>query len=313
MLVLLASGLILAVLLIYWFRMDIWGGGRYRTRHLVVLPALLLTLVLLRESAGELRAGSAPVFVAIAADVSLSMGTMPEPLAHEGVGTRLQRTRRVLAPLLTELESSSRPVMIGVTAFTSKAQTILAWDDNLPQVREAVEYVLTPGLLTESGSDLGAALEGAERLFELLPPAYRESDAGKFLILISDGEQNVEGSDAPAAMQKLRERGVRIVALHVGLSGVPEGLPRYDGTHNFLGFETVGGQLFSVPDPASMRAIAGSEPDAGIFVKAEDGNAAPTVAKYIGLRLGGSQSDSGRLLLLLLLWSLTTAALLRHV
>jgi hypothetical protein len=225
----------------------------------------------------------------------------------------LQRTRRALLPLLTELESSARPVMVGVTAFTSKAETILAWDDNLPQVREAVEYVLTPGLLTESGSDLGAALEGAERLFELLPAAYRESDVGKFLILVSDGEQNVEGSDTATAIGELREQGVRIVALHVGLPDIPEGLPVYDETNRFLGFETVGGQLFSMPDPSVMRAIAGSAPDEGVFIKAEDADAADTMTEYIGIRMAGSQSGSGRLTLLLALWSLTTVALLRHV
>src|SRR5690606_32105911 len=145
------------------------------------------------------------------------------------------------------------------------------------------------GLLTESGSDPGAALEGAERLFQLLPPAYRESRGGKFLILVSDGEQNVEGSDMAAAIGELRKQGVRIVSLHVGLSGVPEGLPVYDETNSFLGFETVGGQLFSVPDASAMRAIAGADPDEGIFVKAEDGNAARKLTRYIGIRADGSQ------------------------
>lgn len=313
MLVLVASALILAVLLAWWFRMNVRGSGRHRTRHLVVLPALLLTLMLLQQGAGELRAPGDPVFVAIVADVSLSMATMPEPLGQEEVGTRLQRTRRTLLTLLTELESSARPVMIGVSAFTTKAETILSWDDNLPQVREAVEYVLTPGLLTESGSDLGAALEGAERLFELLPDAYRESDSGKFLLLVSDGEQNVESADTATAIGNLRHAGVKIIALHVGLSEVPEGLPHYDEAGTFAGFDPVGGQLFSVPDPAVMRAIAGSAPQQGLFAKAEDEDAARNMMEFIGIRITGSHSGSTHLVLLLVLWCLTTAALLRHV
>lgn len=313
MVLLVASALVLAALLVYWSGVGIRRSGRYCARHLVVLPALLLTLALLQQSAGGLRGGSAPVFVAIAADVSLSMGTMPAPLEHAGVGTRLQRTRRVLLSLLAELESSARPVMVGVTAFTSKAETILAWDDNLPQVREAVEYVLTPGLLTESGSDLGAALEGAERIFELLPVAYRESNGGKFLVLVSDGEQNVESADIATAIRKLREQGVKIVSLHVGLADVPEGLPVYGAAGTFTGFDPVGGRFFSVPDPSVMRALAGSTPEEGIFVKAEDRDAAEDVLEYMGIQIAGSQSDSVRMALLLALWCLTMAALLRHV
>lgn len=312
MLVTLASGVILATLVIYWLRMDVWRSSRYRVRHLPLLPALLLVLIFLQYGTGGLRGSTAPIFVAIVADVSLSMGTMPEPLEHEGVGTRLQRARRTLLPLLGELDASTRPVMIGVGAFSSKAETILAWDDNLPQVREVVEYVLTPGLLTESGSDLGAALERAVRLFDLLPAAYRESGE-KFLILVSDGEQNVDRADTATAIGKLRAHGVGIVALHVGLSDIPEGLPVYDGAGTFLGFDQVGGRIFSVPDPAAMRAIAGSAPKQGVFVKAEDSDAAEAVMEFIGVRNAGSQSIPGHLPLLVVLWCLTTAAVIRHV
>lgn len=313
MLVLVASALILVFLVIYWVRMDVRRSGRYRARHLVLLPGLLLALVLLERSDGGLHGDTSPVFVAIVADVSLSMGTLPEPLERDGVGTRLQRARRALLPLLAELEASTRPVMVGVTAFTSKAETILAWDDNFPQVREAVEFVLTPGLLTESGSDLGAALEGAVRLFELLPVSYRDSDSGKFLILVSDGEQNVDRSGTATALRNLREQGVRIIALHVGLSDIPEGLPVYDEAGAFVGFDQVGRQIFSVPDPAVMHAIAGSVPEQGIFVKAEQSDAAETAMEFIGVRTAGSQPGSGRLALLVVLWCLTTAVVVRHV
>lgn len=311
MFVLVACSLVLAALVLYWFRIDVLRSQSYRLWPLAILPLILFTLVLLQYRDGGLRGDDVPVFVSIVSDVSLSMGTQPEPRRHAGVGTRLERANRALLPLLTELETTTRQVMVGVTAFTSKAETILAWDDNLPQIREAIEYVLTPGLLTESGSDLGVGLQAAGRLFGMLPP--QTESVGKFLILVSDGEQNVNRSDVAKTIADLHENGVRIITLHVGLEDTPEGLPVFDEDGGFMGFEQVGDQLFSVPDPAVMRMIAGSTPDQGMFVKAEDAGAPRDMMQYIGVRSGGSQAGAWRVILIVTLWGLTTGAMLRHV
>lgn len=313
MFIIVASGLTLTALVLYWIRMDVWTSGNYSVRHLVLLPLILFTLIYLQHNDTERNGSGSPVFVAIVTDVSLSMGTMPEPRAHGGVGTRLERARHALLPLLTELEASTRTVMVGVTAFTSKAETILAWDDNLPQIREVIEYVLTPGLLTESGSDLGAALKGTEQLFDILPSPYREAKEGKFLILVSDGEQNVDGGDSAMAIAELRDMGVKIISLHVGMPETPEGLPVYDNDGAFAGFDEVGGQIFSVPNPEIMRVIAGPSPTQGIFVKAESADAAETMMDFLGVQIAGSESGSERMGLMLVLWCLTMVIIVRYV
>lgn len=312
MLLLFVSGLVLAGLVTYWFRMGVLRSGNYETWQLPVLPIILLSIVFVDGDRGRPEGSGEPMFIAIVADVSLSMGTTPQPEEHREVGSRMERARRALLPLLGEVETSGLPVMFGITVFTARAETLLSWDDNLPQIREAIEHVIAPGLLTESGSDLAAALEGAERLFSVLPQEYRNSETAKFLILVSDGEQTVNKSDLAEPIATLRGQGVKIISLHVGLADIPEGLPLYDAAGSFVGFDPVGDQLFSVPDQGIMRLVAQDSAGAGVFVKAEGADAVPSMMHFIGMHV---DMDSGlkRVALLLLLWGVTGFALLRYV
>jgi uncharacterized protein YegL len=302
---------ILVALVGYWSWARVWASPVHQRSTLVVLLVMLLLLVYTYRGEDEFPGADGPVMVAVAADVSLSMGTLPDPATGSDIGTRLERAQRVLLPLLANLSAAARPTMISVTAFTAKSETILAWDDDLSLVREIIEYVLTTGLLTEAGSDLGAALNGVIPMIESLPEQYRGAEQTKFLILISDGEQNVTRADSAIAIAKLQELGVKVIALHVGLSDVPEGLPVYDENDDFVGFEEVSGQIFSVPDPAIMRIIAGEDSTQGLFVQGESSDAVATITNFIGLQTGRSAADKLRLSALLLLWALLVWTLLR--
>jgi len=303
---------VLIVVVLYWIRFRTWENHAYSKSQMVVLLLMLIVLVFAHRADRELLRGDVPTLIAIASDVSLSMGTQPDPRRDADTGTRLDRVQGVLSQLIAELDASTIPVMIGVTAFTSKSETILAWDDNLPQVVEAIEYVLTTGLLTEPGSDLGAALEGVVPLFEILPEAYRDHRQNMFLIVVSDGEQTVDEANFPTAMAKLRELGVRIISLHVGMQDVPEGLPVHDEAGNFIGFDEVGGQIYSIPDPEIMNMLAGTDRASGMFAKAEDSDAAEAIIDFIGVPTSNATSGPLFLTLVLLMWSLTLAALLRY-
>jgi hypothetical protein len=302
---------VLVLVTVYWAYFQTWSNRGYSRIQMVVLLLMLATLVFAHRTDRELLRGNVPTLVAIASDVSLSMGTLPDPRTDVGVGTRLQRAQNTLTELLGELDASTLPVMVGITAFTSKSETILAWDDNLPQVTEAVDYVLATGLLTEPGSDLGAALDGAIPLFEILPEAYRHQEQNLFLIVVSDGEQTVDEANIAQALASLRELGVRIVSLHVGLPDTQEGLPVYDDDGNFIGFEEVGGQIYSVPDPEIMSLIAGSDANQGLYAKAEDADSADRIMDFIGVPLSNATSGPLYLVIVLIMWGLTTAGLLR--
>lgn len=305
--------LILLAVTAYAVHARVWSDDtRYRAFP-VLLVAMLLLLLYVRESGRETAGAEAPVLIAVAADVSLSMGTIPEPGAHGDVGTRLERVQSVLLPLFARLASAARPTLVSVSAFTAKAETILAWDDDLTLAAEIVEYVLTTGLLTEAGSDLSTALTASVPLFESLPETYRDSGLAKYLLLVSDGEQTAAQEFGETSLAKLRELGVRIVALHAGMAEPQEGLPVYDEDGEFIGFEEVGGQIFSTPDPDLMRMIAGEVEGRGVFVKAEAGDAVATITDFIGLQSGSRGANAARAGAVLLLWGGVMFVLLRRL
>lgn len=278
---------------------------------MILLPLIVILLIDTQRSGAENSSNGAAALIAIATDVSLSMGTVPEPSANGDIGTRLQRAQRVLIPIFAHLSAATRPALMSVSAFTSKSEVVLAWDDDLSLAREIIEYVLTTGLLTEAGSDIGIALTSVVPLYENLPEAYRGAGNPKFLILVSDGEQTSSAGNSATAIARLQELGVRIIALHVGLEDVPEGLPVYDDGDNFIGFDEVNGQIFSIPDPELMRTIAGEDESQGLFVEASSSNAVAQITSFIGLQTGRSAGDSRHVAAILLLWGLLVFGLLR--
>lgn len=280
---------------------------------LLAIAALPVLYLFAQQSAGKLPFSGQRTLVALAVDVSLSMGTRPDPVMYPDVDTRLVRVQKTILPVLAMADATDARVMVAVTAFTSQSEVIIGWDDNLPQIQEAIAYVLGPELLTEPGSNIGAGLRGAVPLFDAAPESWRESDSLKYLLVVSDGEQTVDGPDFEAAASKLRDKGVRIVALHVGLQGIAEGLPVYDASDAFIGFEEIGGQIASVPDPGFMASLAGGNPDFGLYVKAEDDNAAQQIMQYVGVSESSEKSDPWRTAFIVLLWSLTVALLLRYL
>ena len=112
---------IMITLVIYWLRLKVWTHSVYSPATFLLLPAMLaLLLFITGRGAGEPEGAGDPLLLAIAADVSLSMGTMPDPAAGIENRTRLERAQQTLLPLLARLGASPRPTMISVTAFTSR-------------------------------------------------------------------------------------------------------------------------------------------------------------------------------------------------
>lgn len=292
------AGIIIVVILVaaFWFRR--WQLGTASLRQSMSIVLMLLLVVTLSGLAYVERMDrnyvedDVPVLIAIAIDLSLSMGTKPDPRTHGDIGTRLERAQKILLPILSALDASGARVMISVSGFTGGSETILGWDDNLPQIREVLEYVISPGILTQPGSDLGVALQGVIPIFENLPEEFTTEDSRKYLVVVSDGEQTLERGDPATALADLRARGVDILALQMGLQDVSEGLPVYDEAGSFMGFQDIGGQIFSVGSPETMSMIAGDDPNHGIVVSGETGNAIAQVSNFLGVKMSSTTSTS---------------------
>lgn len=302
---------VVLLLAAYWLRYRVWQNRALSWTAVMPLPVMLVLLLLASRESDSLSGPEGSVLLAVANDVSLSMGTLPDPDLHPDIGTRLERAQNVMLPLFAQIAASARPTMVSITAFTSKSETILAWDDDIALSSEIIRYVLSTGLLTEAGSDIGAALNGVVPSFESLPDAYKDPQQAKFVILVSDGEQTKARGNAAIALEKLQQQGVRIIALHVGRTDVSEGLPVYDDSGGFVGFEDIGGQIFSVPDAELMMMLAGDDGQDGIYVSAEDDNAIQTIVQYIGVGSGAETVGPEYLGTAVLLWGLLLFGVLR--
>jgi hypothetical protein len=307
-----------ACIALYWLYRAVASAPGRNVPSFVLLVAVLglLTLLVVHEQVGQQQrtyvpADKPPLVVGIAVDLSLSMLAAPDPRTHPDVKSRLLRVQDTLVTLFDRLAASQANVLTGVTAFTARSEIILAWDPNLAPAREVIAYVLAPDMMTLPGTDLGAAVEGLLPLFDLLPSAYREKDTRRVAIVVSDGEGTVTQRDLRRALDGLRARGVEVVSLQAGLFGVPEGIPSYDDAGGFLGFQDVGGQTYTTPDARAMQMIAG-EAKPGLYVRAEDPQAASKIDDFLGVSLGAASGvERLQLLILWVLWGMTVLIMAR--
>lgn len=293
---------ILCVLLVIalsgWFWYMRWRAepgvlGRSMSIPLMVLLVVGIgLLVYLQQMDRTYVKDDSPILVSIVVDLSLSMAAAPDPRSHGDVGTRMQRVQKVLLPIIDALDAADAGVMVSVTGFTAIPETVLGWDDNLPQVREVLEYVVAPGMLTEPGSDLGAALQGVVPQFDNLPQNFLGKEVRKYVLVVSDGEQTIQKGDLAAALSDLRSRGVNLIALHAGLADIPEGIPVNDATGAFQGFQDINGQIYTIPDNETMKLVAGTDPEKGLYVKPEEPGTIKQISDFIGIQISASAAAS---------------------
>ncbi|MBC7660022.1 MAG: VWA domain-containing protein [Chitinophagaceae bacterium] len=215
---------------------DTWEVAR---RGLILLSVALIGLALARPRwdfhwADVKHHGSDIVIVL---DLSRSM------LATDVKPNRLEKAKRSIRDLLSAVQGDR----IGLVLFSGVAfiQCPLTFD------KASFDLFLDQAsvdLLPRQGTEIGAALELAEKAFE------QGSEAGsraKTVILISDGEDHGEGAFAKASA--LAEKGVRIFALAMGGEGSP--IPAESGSF----MRDANGQLIvSRPDIAGLSQIAQS-------------------------------------------------------
>lgn len=136
-------------------------------------------------------------------DISNSM------LAEDFAPNRLDRTRYAIDKLFASLDQDR----VGLVVFAGESKVQLPITTDYRMARSFVKRI-SPSLVSVQGTEIGQAISMASLSFS------KDSDAGKVMILITDGETH--DSSALEAAQRAAEQGIRIFAIGIG---TPEGAP----------------------------------------------------------------------------------------
>jgi Ca-activated chloride channel family protein len=173
------------------------------------------------------------------ADVIIALDLSRSMLATDIAPSRLEQAKKLIRNLVEALQGER----IGLVFFAGSAypQAPLSND------HEALMLFVsngTPGFIADQGSDLGAAIEVAGRLFD---PA---SPAGKALILISDGEDH--GGKGVRQAEQARADGFVVHTVCAGTTG-SFNIPLEKGAFQR---DAAGKMVQTSASPEAMRDIA---------------------------------------------------------
>jgi hypothetical protein len=234
-----------------------------------------------------------PTSIAVAFDLSPSMLAIPDPTFAGQIPPRYIRARKVLLQYFRRLQEQRNNVLVALIGYTKKAEVLMGWDDSPSQLQQFIEFGLSPGLHTTTGTSIESAVESVIELFDMLPVDIRDTDR-KVAIFVSDGEDTLPASFIGYAIEELGKQSFDVIALQTGLLDTNEGVPRYGQLGEFLGFETMGGDLYTVPDSNTMSAIANATSGRGLHVRAEDAAAADKILQFTeNVRREDAEIESG--------------------
>lgn len=152
--------------------------------------------------------------VMVALDISNSM------LAEDVAPNRLDRAKQMLSKIIDNMVDDK----VGLVVFAGEAFTQLPITCDYVSAKMFLNTI-SPKLIPTQGTAIGAALQTAIRSF-----GSQESDAGRAIILITDGENHED--DAIAAAKQAQELGIQVFVIGIGK---PEGSPiPVPGTNDYI-------------------------------------------------------------------------------
>lgn len=229
-----------------------------KARPVVKFSLLMVALALLIMAAARPQYGQKEktvkrqgIEVMIALDISNSM------MAEDVAPNRLDRAKQMLSKMIDHMVDDK----VGLVVFAGEAYTQLPITCDYVSAKMFLNTI-TPALIPTQGTAIGAALETSIRSF-----GSQESDAGRAIILITDGENHED--DAIAAAKHARELGIQVFVVGIGK---PEGSPiPIAGTNNYI--KDRSGQVVVSrlnEDMCQQIAQAGN----GIYVRCDNTNTA---------------------------------------
>jgi hypothetical protein len=250
------------------------------TSLVVVSFALTFWSAWLERPSYSYNADVNPIAISIAFDLSPSMLAIPDPATNSDLTPRYQRGINTLLELLADLEDRQIDVLVSMTGFTQKAEVIMGWESNISQIREMLQFVVSPQLFTSTGTSIEEATKGLIQSFNTLPDNLKQ-DTTKIGILVSDGEDTSTYSFLEYVMEELETNEFDMITLQTGLLDQSEGVPRYGEFGEFVDFEPMGGKLYTVPDIETMTRLSDVPNHRGLYVRAENAGASGQMLDFI--------------------------------
>ena len=229
-----------------------------KSRPIWKFSLMMIALVLLIIAAARPQYGQKEnsikrqgIEVMVALDISNSM------LAEDVAPNRLDRAKQMLSKMIDNMVDDK----VGLVVFAGDAFTQLPITCDYVSAKMFLNTI-TPSLIPTQGTAIGSALQTAITSF-----GSQESDAGRAIILITDGENHED--DAIAAAKKAQELGMQVFVIGIGK---PEGatIPK-PGTNDY--FKDRSGQVVVSKlneDMCQQIAQAGN----GVYVRCDNTNTA---------------------------------------
>ena len=192
-----------------------------KSRPIVKFTLLIVALALLIVAAARPQYGQQEktvkrqgIEVMVALDISNSM------LAEDVAPNRLDRAKQMLSKMIDNMTDDK----VGLVVFAGEAFTQLPITCDYVSAKMFLNTI-SPKLIPTQGTAIGAALQTAIRSF-----SGQESDAGRAIILITDGENHED--DAAAVAKQAQELGIQVFVIGIGK---PEGSPiPVPGTNDYI-------------------------------------------------------------------------------
>lgn len=255
------------------------GAGRRAALKTALTAAAWCALAL--ALAGPLLGRTVERATARGADLVLAVDVSPSMGATDVKPSRLARAVHRAEDLLDRLGGHR----VALVVFSGDADPVVPLTLDRGAVRLGLS-ALEPGLVPHRGSSLEAAVAAARRAFG------GPSDAGRALVMLSDGEATAGSLDRAVAAAK--GAGIHVYAVGVGEgSGAP--VPEFDETGRLTGYKRDGnGNLVRTRLQAAAlerlaAATGGSYQSAGLT-----GDEVARIADAIG-RLGQGEGAEDRL------------------
>ena len=192
-----------------------------KSRPIVKFTLLMVALTLLIVAAARPQYGQQEktvkrqgIEVMVALDISNSM------LAEDVAPNRLDRAKQMLSKMIDNMTDDK----VGLVVFAGEAFTQLPITCDYVSAKMFLNTI-SPKLIPTQGTAIGAALQTAIRSF-----GSQENDAGRAIILITDGENHED--DATAVAKQAQELGIQVFVIGIGK---PEGSPiPVPGTNDYI-------------------------------------------------------------------------------